>query len=370
MKIVDRIALSIAVGFQLIAFTSFLWGPIYAHAFATPDNLRPEGQIAEKQTEETLCLIDKTDAPFVIKQEDGTYSGYAIDLMNSIKEKTGIACKYQEVNGGIPEQLKMVANGAGDIALGSITITSGREENIDFSHSYFSSEIGALYKDAGVSTFATVIRLVKEGLILIVGLVFLFYLVGLISHMLDRKEGITSAHDGAWWAIVTFATVGYGDIVPKTGAGRLFASIWILLSMSLLAVYTGYVSSVFVVDNIGTTVTYGDLYNKRVVSISGTTSEALLNDTKVKAQFVASTLEALELLKSDKVDAIVYDRPLLEYISKTNPDLKLGVCGLEVGQEQYGFVLKQNSKMREKINVAMLEILNSKEWKARSSKYF
>jgi len=45
--------------------------------------------------------------------------------------------------------------------------------------------------------------------------------------------------DGIWWAIVTAATVGYGDIVPKTTAGKVIAILLILLG-------TGFISAYFV----------------------------------------------------------------------------------------------------------------------------
>ena len=40
---------------------------------------------------------------------------------------------------------------------------------------------------------------------------------------------ITNLSDAFWWAVVTIATVGYGDYYPVTAAGRLIA-IFIMLS--------------------------------------------------------------------------------------------------------------------------------------------
>ena len=44
---------------------------------------------------------------------------------------------------------------------------------------------------------------------------------------------------GMWWALQTVTTVGYGDVVPVSTAGKLIASFMMLGGLSLLAVVTG-----------------------------------------------------------------------------------------------------------------------------------
>jgi len=56
--------------------------------------------------------------------------------------------------------------------------------------------------------------------------------------------------DALWWSIVTVATVGYGDVVPKTELGRIFASLTILSGVILLSLLTATISSVFVARKI------------------------------------------------------------------------------------------------------------------------
>ena len=52
-------------------------------------------------------------------------------------------------------------------------------------------------------------------------------------------HGFDSIPGSMYWAIVTMGTVGYGDIVPHTSAGRLITSVLILIGYSILAVPTG-----------------------------------------------------------------------------------------------------------------------------------
>jgi voltage-gated potassium channel len=55
-----------------------------------------------------------------------------------------------------------------------------------------------------------------------------------------------SAWDGLWWAIVTVTTVGYGDIVPKTDAGRVIGIAVMLGGIGFLAVLTAAIAQRFI----------------------------------------------------------------------------------------------------------------------------
>lgn len=54
--------------------------------------------------------------------------------------------------------------------------------------------------------------------------------------------------DGIWWAWVTVTTVGYGDLVPQTPAARIFAVILMLLGVSLIALLSASLVSIFQED--------------------------------------------------------------------------------------------------------------------------
>jgi voltage-gated potassium channel len=49
--------------------------------------------------------------------------------------------------------------------------------------------------------------------------------------------------DSLWWALVTVTTIGYGDIYPVTNAGRLVASMMMIVGIGCVSILTGTIAS-------------------------------------------------------------------------------------------------------------------------------
>ena len=78
--------------------------------------------------------------------------------------------------------------------------------------------------------------------------VFLTVIAGAVEATVDTGD-FKTFWDGVWWAVVTVTTVGYGDIYPKTVAGRLVAITLMLAGVGFLAVLTATISSRFVKED-------------------------------------------------------------------------------------------------------------------------
>lgn len=71
-------------------------------------------------------------------------------------------------------------------------------------------------------------------------------LLGGISIWLVESQAnpdINSLTDGLWWAIVTLTTVGFGDISPVTGLGRIVGAVLMVAGMFTLALFAGIVGN-------------------------------------------------------------------------------------------------------------------------------
>jgi len=51
-----------------------------------------------------------------------------------------------------------------------------------------------------------------------------------------------------WWSIVTIASVGYGDMIPVTAGGRIFAGFTMLLGIAMFAVPAGILATGFAAE--------------------------------------------------------------------------------------------------------------------------
>jgi voltage-gated potassium channel len=71
---------------------------------------------------------------------------------------------------------------------------------------------------------------------------------GLVMRLIDH-ENYPSLGSALWWAVQTTSTVGYGDHVPTTAAGRLLAALVMFFGIGFLAVITAAITSTFVARN-------------------------------------------------------------------------------------------------------------------------
>jgi voltage-gated potassium channel len=68
---------------------------------------------------------------------------------------------------------------------------------------------------------------------------------GIVIHFTDSQR-FPDIGEGLWWAIQTVTTVGYGDIVPRSTAGRLVATLVMLFGIGFLTVITASITSTFI----------------------------------------------------------------------------------------------------------------------------
>ena len=83
------------------------------------------------------------------------------------------------------------------------------------------------------------------GNIIIIGFSFIFYLLES-----SINNSINSFLDALWWGFATATTVGYGDIIPVTAAGKIVGIALMLIGTALFAIYTGLFAQAILEDEL------------------------------------------------------------------------------------------------------------------------
>lgn len=74
-------------------------------------------------------------------------------------------------------------------------------------------------------------------------------LLGALSiYSIEKGKTIHDFGDALWWSFVTTTTVGYGDISPSTGLGRIIAGILMLVGIGFIGMLTGTITTFFIKD--------------------------------------------------------------------------------------------------------------------------
>jgi voltage-gated potassium channel len=100
-----------------------------------------------------------------------------------------------------------------------------------------------------LALFGRVMRHKKEELV-ITSLLMLILIILSASLMYfaehdAQPEKFPDIPTTAWWAVVTLTTVGYGDVFPVTGLGKLFASFVAIFGIAMFALPAGILGASF-----------------------------------------------------------------------------------------------------------------------------
>jgi len=96
------------------------------------------------------------------------------------------------------------------------------------------------YLAEGNLLITAMLRSRRKIFLFVSALMTIIVIFGALMYLIEGPEhGFTSIPTSMYWAVVTMATVGYGDISPQTTLGRLVTSVLILIGYSIIAVPTG-----------------------------------------------------------------------------------------------------------------------------------
>ncbi|MCA9178094.1 MAG: transporter substrate-binding domain-containing protein [Planctomycetales bacterium] len=315
--------------------------------------------------------------PFAIKLPDGSWSGISIELWQEIAEENDWDCTFREIN--LDALKDAIESGEIDAVVAGITVTHDRELWLDFSHPFYSSGLGIAIRKMHRQNWTAGLwqMLAWPFVALLAFLSTATVCMGIAIWLIERRRNpehfggkLTGLGHGIWWAVVTMTTVGYGDKAPQTLPGRLIATFWMLFGAISLAVITGTISSHLTVTRLTSPIRGpDDLPHVRAATVSGSSSELELLRRGISFRGYATEHEALDALANQQVDAVVYDAPVLRYITHHEFFGTAEVLPLRFHTQEYAIALPSNSSLREPINRSLTRIVDDPKWEDTLRRY-
>ncbi len=332
-----------------------------------------------------LTVVTKPVTPFVM-EKNGRLTGYSIELWERIVREARLPFDpdsgYKVVE-TVPQMLETLSAGQADAGVAAVSITSEREQTVDFSYPFKESGLQILTKNQPGSSFTKIVGSLVKGdiLWLLGGLVFVLLLNSHIIWFLERKKNAESFPEGyiaglweaIWWSICTIITGGCENKAPLGVAGRLTAIVWMLAGAAMFTYITATITSAMTVDTLNSDIrNLSDLKARKwaVGTIAGSTAQAFLERQGLTTVGYADVEAAAADLQKDKVKAVVYDAPMLQYYAKNNPDKALGVVGDLFEKQSYGIGVPQGSAYRKQITRAILALREQGFFDELEAKYF
>ena len=158
-------------------------------------------------------------------------------------------------------------------------------------------------------------------------------------------------------------TVGYGDKAPITFAGRVLGLVWMFASIILISTITASITAALTLDALDTDIQVeADLHHVKTGTVTNSTSERRLKRKGMSYQAFDNIADALDTLAAGKLEAVVYDRPLLRYLARTRYSNQLNILPITFEPQNYAFGLPAKSIYREVINQRLLHYMREDQW--------
>ena len=315
--------------------------------------------------------------PFVFTAEDGSFSGISISPWEVVAESLGVDYDYRPRE--LRELFSGLEDGTLDISVAALTVTAERERRVDFSYPFYSTGLAIAVPAQGGRVWSTLERFVSWPFLTALAALALVLLgVGVAVWLFERRANpeefgggpVSGLGSGFWWAAVTMTTVGYGDKSPRTLAGRLVGLVWMFAAIIIVSGFTAAIATSLTVSQLESGVQgVDDLPNVRVATVEDSVSAEFLDNRGIRYEATASLDESLSALARGQVGAVVYDRPLLLYLSNQEYPKRTRVLNQEFDRQDYAIALPAGSRLREAINRELLSILGSEEWTGVLERY-
>lgn len=324
---------------------------------------------------ETLKVGIKPSEPWVmydqnLSEENRKPIGFSIDLWTQMAKDMNVETEwvYYDSTSALVEATK---KGEVDASISAVTITSAREQEIDFSSSMF--ELGLQVMVDATQASASVLGLMGKEISkmltfsgILFFLIFLFITINLRWYVdskdkasdLFSKNYFSGIIDAFWWGITMLVT---WETPQSKGLARVLDLMWHIVGIIAISILTAIVTAALTAQAIGGSIrSEKDLVGKFVAAVATDAPRKYVEKIGANVIPVKTLDEGIALVRSGKVDALVHDGPRLVYLAnQTNKKEKqklLAVAPFQFNPQNYGIVFPSGSELKEKADRSLLKL--------------
>jgi polar amino acid transport system substrate-binding protein len=337
---------------------------------------QPASPVNPPIPDKELVIATKEAPPFAMKQQDGSWRGISIDLWRRIADRLHLRYRFSE-QPTVQALVQGVADDAFDAAIAAVTVTAARERMVDFTHPFYSTGLGVAVSMTESRWMAIFRALYSFGFFqAVLVLLGIALCVGCVIWVLERRRtehfsgGAKGLGTGVWWSAIAMTQAGAAQNAPATLPGRVVAVGWMIASVMAIAVFTAGITSTLTKRELqGVVHSENDLRHVRVGAIVGSATVDYLDHHRVQFDGFATPEQALSALQAGKLDAFVYDKPLLSWIVLRDFASTLRVLDIVFDSQNYAIVLPKGSPLRQILNGPLLEETESDWWEQTLFQY-
>ncbi|KAH8381769.1 hypothetical protein KR009_000049 [Drosophila setifemur] len=365
------------------------------------DNI--DNSLSNKTFTVLLSVPNKPYAQLVetFKKLEGNsqYEGYGVDLIKELADKLGF--NYTFVNGGndygsynktsneSTGMLREIMMGRADLAITDLTITSEREEAIDFSIPFMNLGIGILYlkpQKAKPELFTFMDPFSGEVWLFLgfsfLGVALSFFILGRLSpsewdnpfpcnEEPEELENQFTIGNSIWFTTGALLQQG-SEIGPKALSTRTVASFWWFFTLIVVSSYTANLAAFLTIENPQSLInSVDDLANNKDGVVygakrTGSTRNFFLSSdderhkrmnkfmTEHPEHLTEDNMEGVSRVKTSTHYAFLMESTSIEYNTKRECNLKK--IGDALDEKGYGIAMPKNWPHRDKFNNAILQL--------------
>jgi len=310
--------------------------------------------------------------PLAMKDEEGRWTGLAVELWEEVSAKAQVDYTYVETP--LDQIIGKLSRGEIDLAVGAMGVSAERERVVDFTQPFLENMAAvAVIKNSHYPALKELfLELTQHGLLQVL-LVMLGTLILFSFVLWFIERGANKGHFGGkpihglgsavWFSAVTMTTVGYGDKTPQTVLGRFLAFLWMFFGILLVSAFTGTVASSLTISRLNQSVDrLGDLARFRNGVMAGTLAQNVMGEAGLSAQVFPDLESGLKALSQNQITAMVADDVSLRYlVGNTYPDT-MEVDKFPTSRISFAIAARPNLPNFQDINIALIGVIGTPEW--------